>query len=139
MWQFVPPGLVFDDRSCRGIAPGRRHPFHIAEAEATFLVRATDAVLPSESRPEWSPDGAFLAYDRVFVHGELYQKAVRSLADNAVHVVAEQPISAGKLDVLGWTPARVVLRAADGRYWLGTPGAPRPLPLDVGGDLVTVF
>lgn len=73
------------------------------------------------------------------MHGELYQKAVRSLADNAVRVVAEQPISAGKLDVLGWTPARVVLRAADGRYWLGTPGAPRPLALDVGGDLVTVY
>jgi hypothetical protein len=121
--------------------PALRHlaVYDVAAAEATILVRATDTVLPSESRPEWSPDGAFLAYDRVFVHGELYQKAVRSLAENAVNVVAEQPISAGKLDVFGWTPTHVVLRAADGRYWLGAPGAPRPLPLDVGGDLVTVY
>ncbi|MDZ4699414.1 MAG: hypothetical protein SH809_06900 [Rhodothermales bacterium] len=121
--------------------PALRHlaVYDVAAGEATFIVRATDAVLPSESRPVWSPDGAFMAYDRVFVHGELYQKAIRSLADNAIHLVAEQPMTSGKLEVWGWTSKSVVLRSSAGQYLIGTPGEPRPLPLDVEGELVLVF
>ncbi|MEZ4699862.1 MAG: hypothetical protein R2834_06000 [Rhodothermales bacterium] len=121
--------------------PSIRHlaVYDLAAGEATFIVRATDTVMPSETRPQWSPDGRYLAYDRTFVHGELYQKGVRSMDDNAVYQVAEQPRAAGKLDLWGWAGNRTVLRTVDGHYLLGIPGQPIPEPLAVDGALIMVW
>ncbi len=130
--------LAFDVTSQTN--PALRHLaiYDMAAGEATFIVRATDTVLPSETRPAWSPDGAFLVFDRTYVNGDLYQKGMRSMVDNAVYTLAEQPRSGGKLAIWGWAGPRVVLETPDGRYLVAAAGTSRPDTLVMSGRLVAL-
>ena len=98
--------LAFDVVSQQ--AQGKRNLalYDVESGESSFLVRPDPLGVPSETSPVWSPDGTFVIYDRYFQETGLYQKAARSLVDNAFLVLAE---GEEKANILSWVGEDAVL------------------------------